>query len=111
MGGAERRLAGRALLTESKHSIVKLFLKHNQFAMARDSAATVTRAISLVHSLHPDYVLFTNDSASAFQKKSSSAIERRLLRHFPRMVPCYKVYYNDPSNLYYSLEYKLSSST
>ena len=60
-----------------------------------------TRAISLARSLHPDYVLFTNNSASAFQKKSRSAIERRLLRHFPSMVPFYKVYYNDPSNLYY----------
>ena len=111
MGGVERRLAGRALLTESKPNIVKLFLKHNQFAMAPDGATTVVRAISLAHSLHPDYVLFTNDSASAFQKKSRSAIERRLIRHFPRMVPFYKVYYNDPSNLYYGLEYKLSSST
>jgi hypothetical protein len=79
--------------------------------MAPDGATSVTRAISLAHSLYPHHVLFTNDSASAFQKKSRSAIERRLLRHFPRMVPFYKVYYNDPSNLYYGLEYKLSSST
>jgi hypothetical protein len=27
------------------------------------------------------------------------------------MAPFYKVYYSDPSNLYYGLEYKLSSST
>ena len=61
-------LAGRALLAENKPRIVELFLEHKQFAMAPDGATTVTRAISLAHSLHPDYVLFTNDSASAFQK-------------------------------------------
>ena len=72
MGGIDWRLAGGALLAENKPRIVELFLQHKQFAMAPDGATTLARAISLVHSLHPDdRVFFTSDSASALQKTFS----------------------------------------
>ena len=109
IGGVERRLAGGALMQSVRAKAVDMFERHNQYGFSVGGCEKVVHTVRLTLAAHPDWVVLSCDRSAAFQRASRGRMLAMLHRHFPTIVPYFKMLYCNASPLHYGEEFTLES--